>query len=546
MKKYTIFVVFLMATFLTGGFSKTNAQRVIQPTEGYVNEIIKGDTAANGTQKNTVYVFKRGQTYYYRGDIQNTGYPITLKAEDGSGPLPMIVNWPDAGGNLNRFITSKDDVYLYNLMIDGMGPNLTTGDPDPYYLMNGQLLNANTAGKVLVADGCILLSAGQVIIRSNSGASKVQITNSIIGNSGQLSGDNIGNGRIIDLRAGVTDTVIFRNCTMINTYDRIMRHYGAAANTTTAFVKYAEFDHNTIVHNLGAYGFMFLGDIQSSVKITNNLFYNPITLGYEPLADQQRLAEVAQIGEKDANGIPLFPMIIDQANTSSSPTFNISNNVIAYDDVVKKYFSDNKVAYNPVLSNRITGLNGTRTAAVNADITLKKIPNNMINIMNWYHPLAIDTIGGGMITDGKLDMDRRSRSFWLDSVNCAYAATSSAFMGTDGKPVGSGVWNSTVTGVKDNAVNPVEFSLSKNYPNPFNPSTNIQFNVPVKSNVELIVYNTLGQQVAKVVSQEVSAGSHTVNFNAAGLSSGVYIYKLNAVGVNGRNYSASQKMLLMK
>jgi len=547
MKKCTIFVYFLTAAILIGAYSNSFAQRIIQPNEGFINEVIKADTAADGKHKNNIYVFKRNQTYFYNGSIENVGYPITLKAEDGTGSLPVIANWPDAAAALNRFITSKDDAYLYNLMIDGMGPNLTTGDPDPYYKMNGQLLNANTAGKVLVVDGCILLNAGQVIIRSNSGAAKVMVTNSVIGNSGQMSVDNIGNGRIIDLRNGVTDTVIFRNCTMINTYDRIIRHYGAAANSTTAFVKYMELDHNTIIHNLGAYGFIMLGDIMDGAKITNNLFYNPMTLGYEPIADQQRLAEIKLIGETDANGIPLFPLILDQPNTNSNPKYTITNNVISFDSEVKKYFSDNKVDYNPVLSKRVDSINQKRVAAVNADITLKKIPTNMIKIMNWYHPLAIATLGGGMITDGQMDMDRRSRKFWLDSLDCSYTANVAAFKGSDGLPVGSTVWNSKVTAVRNEVTGiPTEFSLSNNYPNPFNPTTKIEFSVPAKANVALVVFNALGQEVAKLAEQEYAAGIHSVTFNAAGLTSGVYFCKLSANTADGKNFTDAHKMLLMK
>jgi hypothetical protein len=545
MKKNTILFL-LVAMFWAGGIF---AQKIIEPNVGYLNEIIKADVDGSGKQLNNVYILRRGATYYCNATIQNVGYPITIKAETGTGAIPKIVNWPDATGALQRIITAGDDVYLYNLFIDGMGPNLATTLPDPYYLMNGQLLNAAVAGKVLVADGCILLNAGQVIIRSNSGARKVQITNSVIGNSGQVSGDNIGNGRIIDFRAGVTDTVIFKNCTMVNTYDRIVRHYGAAANTATAFVKYIEFDHNTIVHNLGAYGYFFLGDISDQAKITNNLFYNPMTLGYEPIADPQRLAEIQNIGEKDATtGQFLFPLIIDQINTTATPKFTISNNVITYDSDVKKYFTDNKVEQNPVVSNRIAGFLGTGAVpATKADITLKRIPNNMINVMNWYHANAVKVLAGGMITDPKMDFDRRSRKFWTDSLDCSYTTALAAFNGTDKKPVGSNVWTSKVTAIKSELSQiPSEFSLSNNYPNPFNPSTKISFSLPVKSTVSLSVFNVLGQEVKKVVDQELSAGIHTVDFNATGLSSGMYVYTLKVVGDNGSNFVTSKKMTILK
>lgn len=77
-------------------------------------------------------------------------------------------------------------------------------------------------------------------------------------------------------------------------------------------------------------------------------------------------------------------------------------------------------------------------------------------------------------------------------------------------------------------INPVpnHYELYQNYPNPFNPSTIISFGLPVSSQVKLIVYNSLGEQVAEIVNQNLSAGTYSYNFDAAGLPSGVYVYTL--------------------
>jgi hypothetical protein len=75
---------------------------------------------------------------------------------------------------------------------------------------------------------------------------------------------------------------------------------------------------------------------------------------------------------------------------------------------------------------------------------------------------------------------------------------------------------------------PFVFTLSQNYPNPFNPTTSIRFAVPVSQFVFLAVYDLLGREVAVLVHEEKPAGTYTVQWNAAGISSGVYLYRLHA------------------
>lgn len=89
--------------------------------------------------------------------------------------------------------------------------------------------------------------------------------------------------------------------------------------------------------------------------------------------------------------------------------------------------------------------------------------------------------------------------------------------------------------------NPVSYSLSQNYPNPFNPSTNIKFSVPKSGYVKLTVYDINGKQIAVLVNDVRTAGTHEVSFNAEGLSSGAYFYKLETDG-----FTDYKKMVLVK
>ncbi len=91
-----------------------------------------------------------------------------------------------------------------------------------------------------------------------------------------------------------------------------------------------------------------------------------------------------------------------------------------------------------------------------------------------------------------------------------------------------------------------DFALSQNFPNPFNPATTINFSLAAKSKVILIVYNSLGQQVAELINGDIEAGAQRIEFNGSMLSSGVYLYRLSAAGHDGSNFTSVKKMILLK
>lgn len=88
---------------------------------------------------------------------------------------------------------------------------------------------------------------------------------------------------------------------------------------------------------------------------------------------------------------------------------------------------------------------------------------------------------------------------------------------------------------------PKTFELSQNFPNPFNPSTQIRYAVPQISEVRLDVYNMIGQRVATLVNEEKLPGNYSIDFDASTLSSGIYFYRLQAGSVQ-----LTRKMMLVK
>jgi hypothetical protein len=99
----------------------------------------------------------------------------------------------------------------------------------------------------------------------------------------------------------------------------------------------------------------------------------------------------------------------------------------------------------------------------------------------------------------------------------------------------------TVTGIAPKMEIPTQYSLSQNYPNPFNPTTTIKYALPHPGNVTLVVYDLLGREIAVLVNEYKQAAYHSVSFNAAPLSSGVYLYRIT-VG----DFVDTKKMLLVK
>ncbi|MBK6913367.1 MAG: T9SS type A sorting domain-containing protein [Ignavibacteriales bacterium] len=88
---------------------------------------------------------------------------------------------------------------------------------------------------------------------------------------------------------------------------------------------------------------------------------------------------------------------------------------------------------------------------------------------------------------------------------------------------------------------PGEYLIRQNYPNPFNPTTVIEYQLPEGTEVRIEIYNIVGQRVKELLLGQKEAGYHKVEFNGAGLPSGIYLYKMTA-----GNFSESKKMILLK
>ena len=135
-----------------------------------------------------------------------------------------------------------------------------------------------------------------------------------------------------------------------------------------------------------------------------------------------------------------------------------------------------------------------------------------------------------------------------NSNNNFVSTVGEAFIGKSSNTVNQnqiGFWyafqQTTITDVEEEETIPTVFKLEQNYPNPFNPSTKIKFAVPEKSNVLIKVYDILGSEVTTLVNEEMDAGWYENNFNAVGLSSGVYLFRMEA-----GSYVSTKKMIYLR
>jgi len=112
----------------------------------------------------------------------------------------------------------------------------------------------------------------------------------------------------------------------------------------------------------------------------------------------------------------------------------------------------------------------------------------------------------------------------------------------------------SLVGIEDEPLLPMIYAISANYPNPFNPSTTMDFQLPQISNVQLVIFNVLGQKVRTLVNEQMAPGRYKAIWDArndAGQSvaSGIYIYRFSAESAGAGNagrFETVQKMILLK
>ena len=202
-------------------------------------------------------------------------------------------------------------------------------------------------------------------------------------------------------------------------------------------------------------------------------------------------------------------------------------------------FTDNEGSTSGVYFSSDYGSNWMFRGLTNKDIvSIVNISNVMLGMVynEGIYKSTNNGVSWSLVNDGLTNL--RAKHLILYNNYLYYFAESNV---ASDKPI----WKrpvGEVIGINSNSSEiPSQFNLSQNFPNPFNPKTNILFELPKESFVKLIVYNTLGKEVTILANQVLKAGSYKIDWDASNYPSGIYFYKLEA-----RNFIESKKMILIK
>jgi hypothetical protein len=530
---------------------------VIEPTETggpYLNEIIAGDTTATGERVDLdrIYVLQRDGIYLTNDDIRIEGFDLRLMTEAGAGARAIVypVLNSDTGGFPDPIIDMRGNIWVKDVAL----PGYTDAIPEEVENINSTIVRSNAPGFDLIMDGVIMSNTRGQHIRTEAAARVIRITNSVLANMGDLGRSNFGAGKGIDLRANSIDSLIFRNTTFVNFQDRLIRH-----RSSTAPIGHLIFDHNTVINGMSYHGMIALGEIGDDAVITNNLFLDAVVAGADS-SDAERQAEYDEHTELYPNGKPSMPWIFSVPNDVTQWT--VANNYYAVSDEVEAFYTqfgdgggddgnpdngtdgDNDIIDegNP-LSDHILSKPGVEDF-IKVDLEVTDRPDVMINMAEWYRTETGRTKETTNFARADDDFDRQPVTYFMGDFDASYPTSSDAYMGATGScPAGDLNWFPSIdpatcpTGTAIERISgevPVQFKLNQNYPNPFNPTTNITYDLPDAAIVSLVVYNVLGQEVARLVDgQTQSAGVYRVTWDGldqsgSKVATGMYFYQLQS------------------
>ncbi len=563
----TVILLFSVKTFAAGD------TLYVYANGPFLNEVIGSDTTASGEQAHSVYkLVSRDTTYLYSGTLSVKG-DFALIGElgaDGRPPTiqPAVLSDGSIPSNPFAFTGANSNVVFKNIYILGIAPNGSVSN-------DGIAIQVSADNIRVTVDNCVFEEWRAFAIGYNGNWDKFFITNSKFRNMNHPNQWYIGEVLRNEWPgAAYTDSVVMKYNTIfcVNGY--------AAAPVTKYYMTYFEFNHNNVVYTFKNPFFIFN---VTDAKINNNIFYGAWAGGISkqeyPWWDQLWSPEIGSIIDLDtldlAKDSVFNPADIGKDNfrwlSEAKRTVEVKNNAYFWPQQMVDFWTSWNDTATVDSIYTVTWMNDRTTNMfndkehwpgfveennINVDPqfgpSIDEVMTNTsgdygIGLFNWFAQIRTGTastdLWGYKLTQVGSNADWVPQWPLPEMTDMHYSNSALLTHATDGLPLGDPYWINGTTGIeKDGNLLPEDFTLYNNYPNPFNPSTTIKFNIPDAGSVKLKIYNVMGQLVKTVIDKSnMEQGQYKVSVDMDNFSSGIYFYSLEH-----SNRTITKKMLLLK
>ena len=592
LKKLSVFLITgLMGLTLAVG--QTTLKIEWSGVPGQFEETIKADTSSDGTQAHDIYELEAGKIYLQLTELNvNSNIIIQGAAPAEAGGMPAVIQ-PFANAEGGSGFTGWPNG---NFQVYGNGTRLIVKN----VILNGAALGQEfNLGSVASSRGDenrvhldgVVASHYVTFIHSTYGTSSdFLFTNSIAkaftnGPGGQyFGGVSWGGGSWM----GTIDTLVVEHSTISNVIGE-------------AIVVYSQVDHGLINHN--TFANIVMGAIwyrgQNNMTVSNNLYYNTKSHAqstydvsgwgvwhkggagqFMVMPEYTHKDSVSMVGADVVNHMArninyhnnvwwhsqeltdfmtktepwsweVSATSIDTTVSGTDTTYDTTTTITVVGDTMLplelQSLGVNDSTKAAIAQNRGVSIDATN---IKADPGIRLSPNyiktQLARTLDFRDDLTSNTAPfDGVWWTYEPDNSYISVAWPVENkyYNMSYdKASAAATASATGGLVGDPRWFAmTELSVDEEVIAPKTFTLEQNYPNPFNPTTTIQFSLNTASPVKLTVFDILGQEVATLVNEYKSVGSHKVQWRANTMPSGVYYYRLEADG-----FSKTHKMVLMK
>ena len=516
----------------------------IRPGTG-INEIT---TAIEGASAGDVILLARGE-WYFTQEIIDVNVNLTIMADEATTGFPPVISGlvKEDATVAQSIMEVRADVVIKNIYFSG-----TTSGREGGKDQDRAITFLDVEGMRAEFDGLWFDGFDRRTVQLEAEAMKFYATNCIWVDDHKVEGPS--EGRPIDLRQYGPDTVVVQNCSFVNTGNRVIRHVTASGKP----IGYMLIDHNTFVNGVNYHPNFDLGQIEQ-LTFTNNIVMDPGILGSDFVIRPSQNDGKFEIGLPEnyynpdkslaahrtrevyydrEEGITVFACHgVDTVGTE----ITMHNNFVNMDQSIIDKLNTNDTLHVQawMCSQFERSIVGDGDPFTISDVDFTDAPGLNFNVVDSY------------ISYWDQNPDTRMTPTAPDSIDLTYPTTNDAYTSAiDGFPLGDLNWfpemkqlweEGGVVGVEEASSIPTKFELSQNFPNPFNPTTNIKISIPDNGNYKLTVFNILGQEVTTLLKGQLNVGNHEVTFNAGDLNSGIYFYTLT-----GNNVNISRKMILIK